>query len=104
MRASSARSHHCGSPASGVKVPLSAKPSDASFASATSISARGSVSGPADAEPREGIVGVICSHGGQVWFFKMKGDASLVERERAHFDAFVRSVKFDGRGGSHPGK
>ena len=44
MRASSAARTTRGSPASGVKVPRSAKPSAASFASAASISPRGSAS------------------------------------------------------------
>jgi hypothetical protein len=59
--------------------------------------------GPADAQPRDAIVGVICSRGDQVWFFKMKGDAQLVESQRDRFDTFVQSVKFNGRDGADHG-
>lgn len=59
--------------------------------------------GPADQEPREGILGVICSHRDKAWFFKMKGTAALVEQERGRFESFVRSVKFDGIDGAHDG-
>ncbi|MFI5387215.1 MAG: hypothetical protein ACHQ50_13980, partial [Fimbriimonadales bacterium] len=59
--------------------------------------------GPTDAQPREGILGVICSHRGKAWFFKMKGDAELVEQERERFESFVHSVRFDGIDGAHDG-
>jgi hypothetical protein len=59
--------------------------------------------GPAYAQPREGILGVICSHREKAWFFKMKGDAELVERERGRFESFVHSVKFEGSNGAHDG-
>jgi hypothetical protein len=59
--------------------------------------------GPADAQPRQGILGVICSHRGKAWFFKMKGDAELVEQERGRFESFVHSVRFDGIDGAHDG-
>jgi hypothetical protein len=60
--------------------------------------------GPATAQPREAILGVICSRADKVWFFKMKGDAGLVERERDRFEAFVHSVKFEGREGAKHGQ
>ncbi|MFV2065448.1 MAG: hypothetical protein ACC645_00600 [Pirellulales bacterium] len=50
--------------------------------------------GPESAKPREAILGVILVDGGQSWFFKMKGSAELVERERDNFESFVRSIKF----------
>ena len=59
--------------------------------------------GPTNAQPREGILGVICSHRDKAWFFKMKGDAELVERERGRFESFVHSVRFDGSDGAHDG-
>ncbi len=59
--------------------------------------------GPANAQPRERILGVICSHRDKAWFFKMKGDAELVERERGHFESFVHSVRFVGSDGAHDG-
>jgi hypothetical protein len=40
------------------------------------------------------LVGVVFAHGGQTWFFKMLGDAKVVEREKAAFLKFVQSVKF----------
>jgi hypothetical protein len=59
---------------------------------------------PADDRPREGILGVICTHGDQAWFFKMKGDAELVEREQERFNSFVRSVRFEARDGAADGQ
>jgi hypothetical protein len=59
--------------------------------------------GPPNVQPREGILGVICTHGDQTWFFKMKGDAELVEGEQDRFDAFVRNVRFDAREGTANG-
>lgn len=40
------------------------------------------------------LVGIVFAHGGQTWFFKMLGDALVVERQRAAFLKFVQSVKF----------
>jgi hypothetical protein len=60
--------------------------------------------GPAEKEPQEAILGVICSRGGQVWYFKLKGDAALVQREREQFDAFMHSVKFPDRDGADHGQ
>lgn len=41
---------------------------------------------------KETILGVIFERDG--WFFKLRGDKELAERERERFEAFVRSVKF----------
>ncbi len=60
--------------------------------------------GPPDAQPRETLLGVICTHGDQSWFFKMKGDADLVAQERAHFETFVHSIQFDGGKGAEHGQ
>jgi hypothetical protein len=59
--------------------------------------------GPTDAQPREAILGVICSRQDKAWFFKLKGDAELVERERVRFESFVQSVRFDGSDGANDG-
>ncbi len=42
----------------------------------------------------ETILAVIVPSGGQSWFFKLKGDPTLAEREKANFESFVTSVKF----------
>ena len=60
--------------------------------------------GPVTAQPREAILGVICSRQDQSWFFKMKGDAELVERERGRFESFVSSMKFEGHEGAKHGQ
>jgi hypothetical protein len=41
----------------------------------------------------ETILGVIATHGGQSWFVKLRGDAALAAREKARFEAFVKSLK-----------
>jgi len=50
--------------------------------------------GPAGAQPREAILGVILVDAGRAWFFKMKGNAELVEQQRKNFESFVHSIKF----------
>lgn len=50
--------------------------------------------GPEDASPREATLGAIVRRGDRVWFFKMRGAAELVEREKDRFEKFVKSVKF----------
>ena len=52
------------------------------------------MTGPPDATPRETILAVMCTRGETVWFFKLKGDAALAEREKERFQAFAKSVKF----------
>lgn len=52
------------------------------------------LTGPADAPKRQSIYGVVMKHAGQTWFFKLVGDTALAEREKAHFESFVQSVKF----------
>ena len=42
----------------------------------------------------EMILGVLTSYANEVYFTKLKGDQELAERERMHFDEFVRSVRF----------
>jgi hypothetical protein len=41
-------------------------------------------------------LGVIVSRGDKTWFFKLTGPAELVEKQKSNFEAFVKSVKFDG--------
>jgi hypothetical protein len=42
------------------------------------------------------IVGVVVPRGGQTWFFKMSGSADAVDRQKPAFEAFVKSVRFEG--------
>jgi hypothetical protein len=44
--------------------------------------------------PEETILGVVAHADGRSWFFKMKGNSPLVDREKANFESFVRSVRF----------
>lgn len=46
--------------------------------------------------PQQRILGVILLRSGETWFIKMQGPVELVEREKAAFESFVRSVKFNG--------
>ena len=40
-------------------------------------------------------IGVIIPRGESAWFFKLTGDVELAQREKANFEAFVQSVKFE---------
>ena len=40
------------------------------------------------------ILGVIEERSGMTWFFKMMGDASLVEQQKPQFTAFLKSLTF----------
>ena len=40
-------------------------------------------------------IGVILPRGDSGWFFKLTGDVELAQREKAKFEAFVQSVKFE---------
>ena len=42
----------------------------------------------------QSILGAIAVHGDSAWFFKFKGPAPLVARERERFEAFMKSVRF----------
>jgi hypothetical protein len=53
-----------------------------------------SLVGPQDASPRLATLGAIVPRENQFWFVKLKGDAALVERERANFESFLKSLKF----------
>jgi hypothetical protein len=55
------------------------------------------LTGPAAAgKAPERILGVILPRGEQTWFFTMKGPADLVEQQKPAFEAFVKSVRFEG--------
>ncbi len=44
---------------------------------------------------KQAISAAILAKPGKTWFFKMTGEASLVEANREKFEAFVRSAKFE---------
>ncbi|MCH2129878.1 MAG: hypothetical protein MK179_12075 [Pirellulaceae bacterium] len=48
-----------------------------------------------DAADPETILGVLAEHDGFVYFFKLKGNRDLAEKERTHFDEFVASLRWD---------
>jgi hypothetical protein len=50
---------------------------------------------PAGKEDRR-ILGLVVPRGGQTWFIKMDGPADLVGGQKAAFEQFAGSVKFDG--------
>jgi hypothetical protein len=43
---------------------------------------------------QEKILGIVAVQGSQAWYFKLKGDKELAEREKENFLALARSVKF----------
>jgi hypothetical protein len=43
----------------------------------------------------ERIIGVISHRDDTAWFFKLTGEAALVEKQKANFIAFLKSVDFD---------
>jgi hypothetical protein len=49
--------------------------------------------GPASAEKPRTILGVRADAGENTWFVKLIGDSELAAREKAHFEAFVKSLK-----------
>jgi hypothetical protein len=49
---------------------------------------------PGSGDP-ERILGAILHSEDTVWYFKMMGDADLVEKQKANFTAFLKSVEFD---------
>jgi hypothetical protein len=51
---------------------------------------------------RKRILAVVLPHGKkETWFFTLKGPPQLVEKEKSHFEAFVKSVRFDQAGAAH---
>ena len=59
--------------------------------------------GPAEMNPRQAILAAIAVRDSVAWFFKLRGDAELVLREKANFDALVESVRFRTAGGEANG-
>ena len=50
-----------------------------------------------DGKPdHQGILGAVAQRPGETWFFKMTGPADLVSRQKAAFEAFLKSVRFEG--------
>jgi hypothetical protein len=49
----------------------------------------------------ERILGVVVEQTGQTWFFKMKGPADLVGKQKSAFEAFLGSLRFDGSRGAN---
>ncbi len=52
---------------------------------------------PPESKTRESILGAIVTRGETIWFVKLRGHAELAEREREHFEQFVRSLRFGKR-------
>ena len=50
--------------------------------------------GPGDVTAAQTILGVRVDAGGGTWFIKLRGDRDLAAREKAHFEAFVKSLQF----------
>ena len=46
--------------------------------------------------PESRTLGVIATRGATTWFYKLSGPNDLVGGERAAFETFVRSIRFDG--------
>jgi hypothetical protein len=53
--------------------------------------------------PKDRILGVMATHGDTPWFVKMIGPVDLVGKQKANFEAFVRSLRFDGGPGGNDG-
>jgi hypothetical protein len=47
------------------------------------------------------ILAVLAARDDTTWFIKMSGPVQLVGREKANFEAFVRSIRFDGGPGGN---
>jgi hypothetical protein len=59
------------------------------------------LTGPgADGTPPQRMLGVMLPRGEGMWFFKIIGPADVVEKQKSTFEAFVKSVRFDGGKGS----
>jgi len=59
------------------------------------------LTGPeAAGQPRQRLLGVVLPRSQKTWFFKMMGPAQLVEKQKPTFEAFMRSVTFDGHTGN----
>lgn len=52
----------------------------------------------ADAPGHPRVLGVVAPRRDAIWTFTMKGPAELLEKQKPAFEAFVKSVRFAGRG------
>jgi hypothetical protein len=50
--------------------------------------------GPEGTDPRQAMLAAMVVRGEKVWFFKLFGEASLIERETENFHKFFDSVRF----------
>lgn len=66
---------------------------DVNGTKATAVDFEGGTS-PAGATHPQRLIVVTIPHAGNSWFFKMTGDAPLVEAQKEAFLQFVNSVKF----------
>lgn len=57
------------------------------------------LTGPPEAERPLGLLAALVSHRDRTWFVKMLGDVELVQRQRDHFEGFLKSVTFVPGGG-----
>jgi len=53
-------------------------------------------------EPQR-ILGAIVEQGDRMWFFKMRGPASVVGKQKAAFETFLKSVRFNAGAGGNNG-
>jgi hypothetical protein len=56
---------------------------------------------PGKEPPR--ILGAIVEQGDRTWFFKMRGPATVVGKQKATFETFLKSVRFDAGAGGNNG-
>jgi hypothetical protein len=47
----------------------------------------------------QGTIGAVSVRGAATWYYKLSGPSSLVTEQRAAFERFVRSTRFDGESG-----
>ena len=54
------------------------------------------VTGPAVGDkPAQRIIAVVVKSGDATWFIKMNGSAGAVDKQKAPFDEFVKSIRFE---------
>lgn len=59
------------------------------------------ITSEADSKNNDRILVAILGHADKSWFFKLKGDAFLLETQRAKFHALLKTVHFHKEGDSH---
>ncbi len=57
------------------------------------------LSGPGAGAPKR-TLGVLLPYDRQTWFFTLKGPPDLVGKEQTHFEAFMTSLRMDGKSGA----